>query len=151
VSGFYFAQNLKNMAFTAKIQITLHAPIEKVWDYLTNPIHVKQYSFGSELVTTWKPGTPIFFRGEWEGTPYEDKGTVLLFEPQKVLKFNYFSSWSDLEDRLENYQIITYRVKQKGDKTQLFLTQSNIDTLEKKIHSTQNWKSLFATLKKMME
>lgn len=139
------------MSFTAKVQRTIHAPINKVWDGLTLPELVKQYFFGTQLVTTWQPGTPIYFRGEWEGKPYEDKGTVLKFEPGKMLQYDYFSSWSDLEERPENYQTIIYRVKSKGNSTVLIITQSNIDTLEKKVHSIQSWGMLTKELKKLME
>jgi uncharacterized protein YndB with AHSA1/START domain len=139
------------MSFTAKVQRSIQAPISKVWEGLTLPELVKQYFFGSNLVTTWKPGSPIYFRGEWEGKPYEDKGTVLTFEPGKVLEYDYFSSWSDLEDRPENYQIIRYRLTPKGNGTLLTITQRNIDTLEKKLHSAQNWAVLLTDLKKMME
>lgn len=139
------------MSFTAKIQRTIHAPISKVWDGLTLPELVKQYFFGTQLVTTWQPGTPIYFRGEWEGKAYEDKGTVLKFEPGKMLQYDYFSSWSDLEERPENYQTIIYRVKSKGSSTVLIITQSNIDTLEKKVHSVQSWGLLTKELKKLME
>jgi len=139
------------MSFTAKIQRTIHAPVSKVWDGLTLPELVKQYFFGTQLVTTWQPGTPIYFRGEWEGKPYEDKGTVLQYEAGKMLEYDYFSSWSDLEDLPENYQRITYRVKAKGNGTVLTITQRNIDTLEKKVHAAQNWAGLMTALKKMME
>jgi uncharacterized protein YndB with AHSA1/START domain len=139
------------MAFKLKVQRTIHAPIEKVWDGLTKPELVKQYFFGTDLVTTWAVSSPIFFRGTWEGKPYEDKGTVLTFEPCNVLRYNYFSSWSNLEDRPENYHIITYRVKSKGKATVFTLEQSNIDTLEKKVHSVQNWTGLMLELKKLME
>ena len=139
------------MPFTAKIQRTIHAPISKVWDGLTLPALVKQYFFGTELVTSWEPGTPIYFRGAWEGKSYEDKGTVLKFEPGKMLEYDYFSSWSDQEDRPENYQSITYRVKAKGNSTILIITQRNIETLDKKVHSAQNWSGLMDALKKLME
>lgn len=139
------------MSFTAKIQRTIHAPVAKVWDGLTNPALVKQYFFGTDLVTSWKPGTPIYFRGAWEGKSYEDKGTVLKYEPGKMLEYDYLSSWSDLEDRPENYQTITYRVKAKGDSTVLTITHQKIDTLERKLHSVQNWKGLMKELKKLME
>lgn len=139
------------MNFTAKIQRTIHAPVSKVWDGLTQPELVKQYFFGTTLVTSWQPGSPIYFRGEWDGKPYEDKGTVLKFEPGKMLQYDYLSSWSDLEDRPENYQVITYRVKKKGENTILTIVQSKIDTLEKKIHSAQNWAALMKELKKLME
>ncbi len=139
------------MSFKLTVQQTIHAPIEKVWDSLTNPEVVKQYFFGSQLVTTWHPNTPIIFKGEYEGKAYEDKGTVLKFVPLEMLEYDYYSSWSDLEDRPENYQIITYRVKSKGQNTVLTISQRNIDALEKKVDSAKNWKGLMLTLKKMME
>lgn len=139
------------MNFKLRVQRTIHAPIEKVWDGLTNPKMVEQYFFGTQLVTTWQPNSPLFFRGEWDGKPYEDKGTVLVFEPKKRLSYDYFSSWSDLEDRPENYQIITYSVKLKGNSTILTISQRNIDTLSKKIDSVKNWTALMIELKKLME
>ncbi len=139
------------MSFTAIVQRTIHAPTAKVWEGLTLPELVKQYFFGTQLITTWQPGTPIYFRGEWEGKPYEDKGTVLKFVPEKMLQYDYFSSWSDLEDRPENYQNIIYRVKSKGSSTVLTITQRNIDTLEKKVHAVQSWGVLTKELKKLME
>ncbi|MCK6691214.1 MAG: SRPBCC domain-containing protein [Thermoanaerobaculia bacterium] len=139
------------MSFSAKIQRTIHAPVSKVWAALTQPELVKQYFWGTRLVTSWQPGTPIAFEGEWEGKPYRDKGAVLVFEPEKMLRYDYYSSWSDLEDRPENYQVITYRVKPKGNGTVLTVTQRNIDTLEKKIHSAQNWAALLMALKRLTE
>jgi uncharacterized protein YndB with AHSA1/START domain len=139
------------MSFQLKVQKTIHAPIEKVWDALTNPETVKQYFFGSQLITTWKVNTPIVFKGDWQGTAYEDKGTVLKFELNKMLEYDYRSSWSDLEDRPKNYQIITYRVKSKDNSTVLTIEQRNIDTLEKKLDSTKNWKNLMVVIKKLME
>jgi len=139
------------MSFTAKIQRTIHAPVSKVWEGLTKPELVKQYFWGTNLVTSWEPGTPIAFEGEWDGQPYRDKGTVLKFEPGKMLQYDYLSSWSDLEDRPENYQIITYRVKPKGSSTVLTIVQNKIDTLEKKIHSAQNWAALLKAFQQLME
>jgi uncharacterized protein YndB with AHSA1/START domain len=139
------------MAFSLKTQLTINAPLERVWAALTQPELVKQYFFGTDLVTTWEPQTPIYFRGEWEGKPYEDKGTVLSFVPLQSLEYNYFSSWSDVEDAPENYQIIRYKVKPLGAKTMLVIEQHNIDTIDKKVHSLQNWKGLMVEIKKLLE
>lgn len=43
--------------------VIVKAPLNKVWDAIIKPELVKQYFFGTELVTTWKIGSPIFFRG----------------------------------------------------------------------------------------
>jgi uncharacterized protein YndB with AHSA1/START domain len=137
--------------YTAKIQITMHAPISEVWAGLTQSAWIERYLFGSQLETTWQIGTPIFFKGEWEGTPYVDKGTVLAYEHESMLRFNYYSSWSDLPDAPENYQIIEYRVEKQGSSTLLTLEQSNIDTPEKRDHSTQNWEKIMSDLKRLLE
>lgn len=139
------------MRFTAKIQRTIHAPASKVWAALTQPERVQQYFFGARLRTSWQPGTPIVFEGEWEGKAYRDHGTVLKFEPETMLQYDYFSSWSDQEDRPENYQRIAYRLKKQGESTVLTIIQRNIDSLEKKVHSAQNWVGLMDVLKKMLE
>lgn len=137
--------------FTAKKTITINAPVADVWKGLTDPAQVKKYFFGSNLHTSWEPGSPLFFRGEWDGQPYEDKGTVLKFVSEKMLQYDYWSSWSDTADAPENYQVITYRVQPKGERTTLTVTQSNISTLEKKIHSAQNWGMVMKGLKDLLE
>ena len=73
------------MAHTATAEISIGAPRTRVWEALTKPELVKQYFFGTNVVTAWKIGEPILFRGEWEGKPYEDRGTVLSFEPDRSL------------------------------------------------------------------
>lgn len=140
-----------NKGFTAKKTITIHAPLADVWQGLTDPAEVKKYFFGSDLHTSWEVGNPLRFTGEWDGKTYEDKGTVLKFEANKMLQYDYWSSWSGKADAPENYQIITYRVKAKGDSTLLTITQSNIPTLETKIHSTQNWGMVVKGLKALVE
>lgn len=137
--------------FTATKTITIHAPIAAVWKGLTDAAEVKKYFFGTELHTTWQPGTPVRFTGEWDGKPYEDKGTVLKFEPEKMLRYDYLSSWSGKTDSAENYQTITYKVKAKGSSTTVIIIQSNIDTLENKLHSAQNWGMLLKSLKALLE
>lgn len=139
------------MSFTAQIQRTIHASVDKVWDGLTNPELVRQYFFGTNMITSWEPGSSIFFRGEWEGTAYEDKGTVLRFEPGKLLEYDYLSSWSGDEDKPENYQRIVYEVAPSGSDTLLTITQSNIPSEDKKTHSEANWDTLVNQLRLLIE
>jgi uncharacterized protein YndB with AHSA1/START domain len=101
----------------AKASTIFNAPIEKVWDALTNPTIVKQYFFGTDLVADWKVGGTIYFRGVWEGTPYEDKGIVQTFVENKTLSYLYRSSWDTLPDVLENYLLVTYNVVTKENGT----------------------------------
>ena len=129
---------------------TVQAPIEKVWAALTEAEWVKQYFFGTELVTSWEVGSSIVFRGSWEGQAYEDKGTVLEYEPLKRLAFSYLSSWSQKEDLPENYLEVAYEVTAQGDHTLLTIHQTNYDA-ERAEHSKENWKSLVDAMKALIE
>ena len=99
------------MSLTLETSISIAAPADKVWAALITPELVQQYFFGTRLVTDWQVGSPIYFRGEWGGKPYEDKGTVFEFYPPKKPVYNYLSSWSGKEDVPENYANISYAVQ----------------------------------------
>jgi len=43
----------------AKASITINAPRAKVWDAFVNPAVIKQYMFGTNVVSDWKVGSPI--------------------------------------------------------------------------------------------
>lgn len=129
---------------------TINASIEKVWDALINPEIVKEYFFGSSQNTDWEIGSSIQWTGEYEGTKYIDKGRVLEFVPNNKLSYSYLSSWSGLDDKPENYLLVTYEVKTIESGTELTITQSNYDE-EKAKHSVENWAIVIAGLKKLVE
>lgn len=135
----------------AKTTVHINAPITRVWEALTNPSMVKEYFFGTELITDWVIGHPIIFKGEWEGKSYEDKGTVLDFEPNKSLRYNYLSSMSGMEDHPENYANITYDVYEDHGVTALTVTQDHIQSDEAKKHSEENWAAVLKGLKEYLE
>jgi uncharacterized protein YndB with AHSA1/START domain len=63
--------------FVATAETEIEAPPKRVWTALTDPDEIEKYMFGSHVVTDWKPGSPIVWKGEYEGKKYEDKGKVL--------------------------------------------------------------------------
>jgi uncharacterized protein YndB with AHSA1/START domain len=69
----------------AKASITINAPSEEVWKALVNPEAIRQYMFGTHVISDWKEGSRIVWRGEWQGKPYEDKGVILTFKPERTL------------------------------------------------------------------
>ena len=136
--------------FKSTYQTDIKAPVEKVWDALTNPEIVRKYFFGSNQQTDWKIGSPILWTGEYEGASYIDKGVVLEFIPHEKVAYSYLSSWSGLDDRPENYLSVTYQLKRKESGTELTITQSNYDD-EKAKHSAENWAVVIDGLKKIVE
>jgi uncharacterized protein YndB with AHSA1/START domain len=139
------------MPYSTSTSITVRAPRARVWDAITNPAVVKQYFFGTDLVTDWKVGAPLYFRGEWQGKRYEDRGTVLLFEPMKALAFNYWSSMSGSEDRLEQRQIVRYELEETADGVRVTVGQSNVASQAIADHSAQNWRGVLEALKRLLE
>ncbi len=129
----------------------INAEVASVWDALINPVKIKQYLFGTDTHCDWKVGSALRFTGEWEGKQYEDKGTLLAIEPEKLLRYNYWSSFSGTPDEAENYQIVTFKLAEAEGKTQLHLTQQNIRSEEAKTHSEQNWKMVLTSLKELVE
>ena len=136
---------------TSKTTITFKAPIEKVWQGLTDPAMVKQYFFGTDLKSDWQVGSPITFSGEWEGHKYEDGGIILDIDAPRYLKYTYWSSMSGTENKPENYNNITCDLAEKDGLTTLVITQDGVNNQEAADHSEQNWKSVFDGLKKMIE
>lgn len=129
----------------------INAPAAEVWDALINPAKIKQYLFGTDTHCDWKVGSVLRFTGEWEGKQYEDKGTILAIEKEKVLSYNYWSNFSGVADVPENYQIVTFRLQEQSGKTLLSLTQQNIRSEEVKSHSNENWTMVLGSLKDLVE
>lgn len=140
-----------NATITGKVSITINAPISKVWDAVINPVQIKKYLFGTDTISDWKVGRPIVFKGEWEGKPYEDKGTILEIEKERILKYDYWSSMSGKEEKPENYQVITYQLEEINGQTRFSLLQENCPTEEAREHSESNWNYVLATMKEMLE
>jgi uncharacterized protein YndB with AHSA1/START domain len=134
-----------------KFSVEIKAPVKKVWDALTKPDLVRQYFFGTNINTDWKAGSPIFFRGEWEGKSYEDKGKVLEVTPEKHVAYTYWSSLAGIPDIPENYKTVIYDLEKRGGHTILTLTQDNNADEKAKEHSEKNWRMVFEGLKKLVE
>ena len=134
----------------SKYQTIIKAPIDKVWNALTNPEMVKQYFFGSNQETDWDVGSKVLWTGEYDGTTYVDKGVVLEYLPNKKLSYSYLSSWSGLDDKPENYLLVSYEVTPTESGTELIISQSNYDE-EKAKHSSGNWKIVVDGLKNLIE
>lgn len=138
-------------SLTLEVSIVIQASKASVWKALTDPDQIKKYLFGTETVSDWNVGSPITFSGVWEGKSYMDKGTILQIETGKILKYNYWSSFSGTEDKPENYANIVYSLEEKNGKTVFSILQDGIKTKEARDHSEQNWKMVMNNLKNLLE
>lgn len=133
---------------TVTVQKTIDAPAAEVWAALTTPETIKKYFFGSDVDTDWEKGSPITFRGEFEGKAYEDRGKIRSIEEGKSLSFTHWSEMSGKPDAPENYATVTYGLKKLGPKTEVRVTQTNCGDAEQ---TKKNWRKVLDGLKKTVE
>jgi uncharacterized protein YndB with AHSA1/START domain len=137
--------------FIARASITVHARVARVWDALTNPDSIRQYMFGTNVVSDWKEGSPILWQGEWLGRKYEDKGVILKLEPERTLRYSHFSPLSGLPDTPENYHIVTVEISGQDVRTHVMLSQDHNATEQEREHSEMNWGMVLEGLKQLVE
>ena len=139
-----------------QVSILIDAAPSQVWDALTDSRKLKDFFFGSDVVTDWKVGGPIRFRGEWKGKAYEDRGTVVAFEPPRLLAYTHWSPLSGTEDRPENYHQVAFDLQPRDRETQVTLTQSSAESApppgeKSRAEFTKNWENVLRGLKRAAE
>ena len=135
----------------AKASTTIQAPAAKVWEALVTPATIKQYMFGTTVASDFKKGSPITWKGEWQGRKYEDKGVILDLQPQRKLAYSHFSPLSGLPEKPENFHNITIELVDKGKQTLVSLSQDNNADEKERDHSQKNWEMMLSGLKKVLE
>lgn len=136
---------------SVQISLPIHCDQAIVWDAITDPASLKLMMFGCDVITNWVPGQPIFFRGNWNGTSFEDKGTILSYKEGRYYSYDYWSGFSGLEDIPENYSIIRFELFLDGNCTILKLTQEKLHTELSRDHSEKNWQETLHELKSRLE
>ena len=140
----------------SQVRTTVKAPPSAVWKALTTVSTLKQFFFGSDISTDWRVGSPIYFRGNWKGNPYEDKGSIQTFDREKRLAFTHWSPLSGMEDRPENYHVVAFDLRPTNRETEVVLTQTNLNdaeplTPENRQEYAKNWTMVLDGLKKAVE
>lgn len=135
----------------ARAAISISAPSKNVWNALVTPQAIKQYMFGSNVVSDWTEGSSIVWKGEWQGKTYEDKGTILQVKPGHRLQYTHFSPLSGLPDRPDSYHTVTIDLTDEGPRTRVSLAQDKNATEDARTHSEKNWNLMLTGLKNFLE
>ena len=110
--------------------IDIFSTPSRVWDVLIKPEMINQYFTGAETVTSWQIGSEITFTHIYEGKEIKNKGVILNFDPNHLLRYTYWTAFSNTEDKPENYTTITYTLTEINGKTKLGLTQTNFKDID---------------------
>jgi uncharacterized protein YndB with AHSA1/START domain len=131
--------------------VTIDAPARKVWEALTTPDLIKQWFLGVDTETDWAEGSPIVHRGEYQGRSYVDSGTILTFEPPRLLVHTHWSPLSGLPDSAENHQEVSWALTERNGATEVTVTETNLPSEEAKATSDQSWKVVLDGLRELLE
>ncbi len=142
-----------------KNTITISALPVKVWDALTNPQQTKKYMFGCETVSDWKIGSPLLWKGSYEGKEMVFvKGTIADIKPGKFLAYTTIDPNSTIADVPENYLTVTYDLKEENGKTLFTVTQGDYSIVadgEKRykeaLNNGEGWNPILIEIKKLVE
>jgi uncharacterized protein YndB with AHSA1/START domain len=114
-----------------KKTITINAEVSKVWEALTKPEWTKKYMAGSEVISDWKVGSPILWKGTLKGEgKILTKGSIEKIEVGKLLQFTSFDPNAKYTDVPSNYVQATYELTPKLGKTVLSVTQGDYSRVE---------------------
>jgi uncharacterized protein YndB with AHSA1/START domain len=105
--------------------ILISASRQKVWDALTRQELVKRWQFGSDLITSWEPGTDIRFRTEWNGQVFKQWGKILEIRPLELIRYSLFAPRPGLEDKPEYYFVMQYELSGEDRDVTLQITQED--------------------------
>ncbi|HYX92271.1 MAG TPA: SRPBCC domain-containing protein [Myxococcaceae bacterium] len=134
--------------------VVINARAAAVWDALTNPELMRQWlgepEMRIEVVTDWAEGSPILIRG-FHHAKFENKGTVLRFEPLGSLRYSHLSSLSRLPDRPESYSVFDFRLKPLEEGTSLTVTVTGFPTESIFKHLDFYWRGTIVVLKRFVE
>jgi uncharacterized protein YndB with AHSA1/START domain len=137
---------------SVQLSIRIRAKPNVVWATLLDATKIARWMGGAHVESTWQPGSAITFTGTLNNRPYQDRGTVLVCEPERVLRYSHWSSWSRRVDSEETRTVITLTVTAEDDaETVLEVRHDNLTSDGTLGHASFFWRNALADLKILTE
>lgn len=138
--------------------ILIQAPIQKVWEAMTESEYTRKYMFNCSVETDWKPGSPVVWKMQHEGQEFIPvTGTLLAIDPGHSLTYTVIDPNVGMEDIPANYLHVTYELSEEGGATRLTVTQDGYERAangEKRYQEAVDaggWDSILAVIKELLE
>lgn len=136
------------MEHIVKKHVRIHAPTDHVWDALTDPEKTKKYFFNARVISSWKVGSSITFKGRmfWI-IPFKMSGKIEDIEPKKILKYT-------LNNKDGSTSTVTDKLSFTDGWTTVEITDDvgTAEGAEKRFHRSQKgWDKVLKGLKELVE
>lgn len=144
---------IQETEFMVNKSVVINAPVFNVWKALTNAELIQQWVSDEEvtIVSEWKIGQSFTYRGLLHGRQYENKGTILQFDPERILEYTMWSSLSEQADTPENHSVVKFVLVRMDNKTLLTVTQHNFIAETTYQHWRFYWSTTLDIIKRLVE
>ncbi len=139
-----------------KEEVLFKANLAQVWDLLLNPEMTKQYMFGCAVLSDWKIGSPVYWKGKTEDGDevVYVKGKVIAFEEGKLATSTTFDPNSGMEDIPANHVNLTYQLEEHPEGSLLTIIQGDFagaqDGQKRYEESKKGWVEMVIPLMKKL-
>lgn len=134
--------------------LLIHAPVNAVWDDLTQGELMKEWmgepEMSIEVETDWAVGSPFTVRG-FHHVPFQNTGAVLEYQPMARLAYTHLSSLSRLPDLPENYTTLQFALECIGHTVSLTLVATGFPSEAIFKHLQFYWSGTLEILKQHVE
>jgi hypothetical protein len=137
--------------YTISVDAFVRGPAGKAWDILVNPVKVGALFWDCTVEGDFKVGSPIVWKGMWDGKPFEDSGTIKKREENALLQFTHWTPTSGTPDDEAHRHLLTFRLAPENGGVRVMLQHENIPTLAMKEHSEPMWRQLLERMRAMIE
>ena len=138
--------------FSVRKKITIRAKPERVFDALTTSSEIIKYFPLNEIISNWKLGGKVHYKGEVDGNAFTDYGVITEFKRPTAYAYRYWSDNHGTENTPDNHLNISYTLSFINSVTELNLTQSNIKSEEMfNLMDKTVWDMLLSGLKQYIE
>ena len=138
----------------AHASVAIDAPRAKVWDALVNPETIKQYMPVTNVVSDWRENSPILWKSEFQGKPFEIKGKVLRLERGRLLEYDHslpiFRSSAATRSPVRS-QRVTIELQDEGVQTRVSVTEQGNKNRRELEHSEGSWRMVLHGMKALLE
>lgn len=142
------------MSKKVKTTVLIDASPSEVWKYLTTPGLMQKWmgepEMNIEVITDWTVGNSILING-FHHVEFENKGTILQFNFQKIIQYTHLSTISRLPDTKENYSIVTILIAPAEKGTGIGIQVENFPTESIYKHLDFYWQGTANILKHLIE
>ncbi|QIK95402.1 SRPBCC domain-containing protein [Sphingomonas sp. HDW15A] len=124
---------------------------EQLFSALTEPHEIVRYLPFKSVESDGCEGGSIIFRGDSNGTPFEDIGVIEVLSPPEVFQYRYWSTNHRTAQLAENHLRIRYTLREDGPNVVLNVSHSDIPPGPYHAVMTDVWEQVLQALKGHVE